>query len=133
MTFQRPNKVWFVHEGSRNPDYPDIPGTYLPFDSTILDRAWNSARNYATLSDREFKDMMIQDMIEAQRQERDRRRALLHDEWEQREKDFQPYAQKMIDRISDTEMSEYLRSAGQRPRETKPMVYVNGDYPRGDK
>lgn len=122
ITFPRPNKVWFVHEGNRNPDYPDIPGTYLPFDSSIVDRAWQSTRNYSTMSDREFKRAMVRDMIGTPFEEREARRAALQDDWEQRDKDFHPYANKLIDRVSDVEIEEFMASVGKRDRVRKPWV-----------
>lgn len=130
--FKRPNKVWFVHEGARNRDYPDIPGTYLPFDTGLLHRARASVANLPTLSDKEFKEVLFKEMVEEVQAERDKTKAALMDDLEQRNKEFMPYAQKLLDRISDVEREEYLRSVGKRERSTKPMIHVNGDYPRGE-
>lgn len=132
ISFPRPNKIWFVHEGNRNRDYPDIPGTYLPFDSSIVHRARASVADLPSLSDREVRERLKQEMVLDVVEERSKRKAALQDDWEQREKDFAPYAQKLIDQISDSEMDQWMASIGQRPHQKKQMVHLTGDYPRGE-
>lgn len=121
--FKRPNKIWFVHEGVRNRDYPDIPGTYLPFDTGLLHRARESVANLPQMSAKEAKQFLMQEMVYGPAEEREKRRKALEDDLAQREKDFGPYAQKMIERISDVEIKEHQRSVGKRDRVRKPMVY----------
>jgi hypothetical protein len=129
LTFERPNRIWFIHEGDRNRDYPDIPGTFLPFDDTIVHRARESAR-YMRMSEKEFRERMMQELMEEPTEERRRRRQALYDDMEARDKDFHSYADKVFEQISDVERSEYLRSRGKRDRVTKPMVFQGADYPR---
>jgi glutamate--cysteine ligase len=62
LTFERPNRIWFIHEGDRNRDYPDIPGTFLPFDDTIVHRAKESARDMK-MSEREYRAAMEKELI----------------------------------------------------------------------
>jgi hypothetical protein len=132
VSFKRPNKVWFVHEGVRNKDFPDIPGTYLPFDFGLAHRARESVGNLPSLSEQEFRRVMMREMVDGVLEERERRRAELADDFEERRKEFAPYAQKLIDRVSDVEIDEWMGSIGRRGRTKKPMVLLNGDYPRGE-
>jgi hypothetical protein len=132
VSFKRPNKVWFVHEGVRNKDFQDVPGTYLPFDFGLAHRARESVGNLPSLSEQEFRRVMMREMVDGVLEERERRRAELADDFEERRKEFAPYAQKLIDRVSDVEIDEWMGSIGRRGRAKKPMVLLNGDYPRGE-
>jgi len=107
LKFERPNRIWFIHEGDRNRDYPDIPGTFLPFDDTIVHRAKESAR-YMQMSEKEFREQMEKELIEGPREERRRRREALDADLAARDKDFHSYADKVLDSISDVERKEYL-------------------------
>lgn len=129
LTFERPNRIWFIHEGDRNRDYPDIPGTFLPFDDTIVHRARESAR-YMQMSVKDFREQMVKELIEEPTEERRKRREALDADLAAREKDFHAYADKVLDQISDVEREEYLRSVGKRDRATKPMIFHGADYPR---
>jgi hypothetical protein len=129
LTFERPNRIWFIHEGDRNRDYPDIPGTFLPFDDTIVHRAKESAR-YMKMSEREYRAAMEKELITDVHDERARRRESLMDDLDARDKDFHSYADKVLEQISDVERAEYLGSVGKRSRATKPMVFHGADYPR---
>lgn len=129
LTFEKPNRIWFIHEGDRNRDYPDIPGTYLPFNDTIVHRARESAR-YLKLSDKEYREQMEKELINDVMKEREARKALSADEREQRDKDFHKYADKLLETISDVEMAEYQRGVGKRGRQKKTMVFHGADYPR---
>lgn len=129
LTFERPNRIWFIHEGDRNRDYPDIPGTFLPFDDTIVHRARESAR-YMKMSEKDFKERMLEELIEAPTLERARRRAAMEDDLAQRDKDFHSYADKLLEQVSDVERNEYLKSVGNRGRGSKPTIFHGTDYPR---
>lgn len=129
LHFEKPNRIWFIHEGERNRDYPDIPGTYLPFDDSIVHRARESVR-YMQLSDKEFRAAMEKELITDVAEARERKKALHADERAQRDHDFHMYADKLMETVSDVEIEEYRRSVGRRDRATKPMVYYGADYPR---
>ena len=123
LSFERPNRIWFVHDGSPNPEYPDLPGSFLPFDGSILDRAKKSAIGFR-MTEREFVESMKEEFIERKRVEKERARKALEADLQDREKDFQGYAQKQWERISEVEASEFQRSVGRRGRSKKPMVVV---------
>lgn len=123
LTFERPNRIWFVHEGGPNPQYPDLPGSYLPFDGSILDRAKKSAIGFR-MSEKEFVEHMKLEMIEKAREESNRRRAALEADLDARERDFEAYADKQFERISEVEAAEFQRSAGERDRPTRPTIVV---------
>lgn len=106
LTFERPNRIWFIHEGSTNPRYPDLPGTFLPFDGSILDRAKKSAIGFR-MTEKEFVEAMREEFIEKERRARDLRRQQLADDMEARHRDFEAYAKKQMERISDVEAKEY--------------------------
>lgn len=123
LTFERPNRIWFVHEGAPHPQYPDLPGSYLPFDGSILDRAKKSAIGFR-MSEKEFVEYMRQEFIEKAREEKDRRRAALEDDLEARRRDFEAYADKQFERISEVEAAEFQRSAGKREVPARPTIVV---------
>jgi hypothetical protein len=129
LTFEKPNRIWFIHEGDRDRDYPDIPGTFLPFNDSIVHRARESCR-YLKLSEKEYREQMEKDLILDVKEVWDRRKAAGLAEREARDKDFQKYAQKLLDSISDVEMAEYQRGVGKRSRRKKAMVFHGADYPR---
>jgi hypothetical protein len=129
LTFERPNRIWFIHEGDRNRDYPDIPGTFLPFNDGLVHRAWESAR-YMKMSEKEFREAMEQELIRDVEVARARKRALHDADMEARDKDFHGYADKLLETISDVERNEYIRASGKRGKTKKPMVFHGADYPR---
>jgi hypothetical protein len=123
LTFERPNRIWFVHEGAPNQQYPDLPGSYLPFDGSILDRAKKSAIGFK-MSEKEFIEHMKAEFIEKAREEKERRRTELENDLEAREKDFAAYADKQFERISEVEASEFQRAAGLRDKRARPTIVV---------
>jgi len=129
LTFEKPNRIWFIHEGDRDKDYPDIPGTFLPFNDTIVHRARESCQ-YMQLSDKEFREQMKKDLLTSVEEDRDRRRAASASEREARDKDFHKYADKLLATISDVDIARYQRSVGTQGRQKKSMVFHGADYPR---
>lgn len=123
LTFERPNRIWFVHEGGPSPQSPALPGSFLPFDGSILDRARRSAIGFR-MTEKEFVEEMRRELIDRRREEEDRSRKALEEDMEARDKDFQAYADKQWEKISEVEASEFLRSAGERKRQPKPTVVV---------
>lgn len=110
ITFDRPNSIWFVHEGERNTDkYVDLPGSYLPFDGSIVDRARKSAIGF-NMTEKEFIEYMREVYIFGPMREHEKRRAQLLEEMDYRAKDLERYAMKQVERISDVELGEFLRS-----------------------
>jgi len=129
LTFGKPNRIWFIHEGDRNRDYPDIPGTFLPFDDTIVHRARESAR-YMQMTEKEFREQMQKELIDDVQTERERKKAASASEREARDRDFHGFADKLMESVSDVEIAEYQRSVGKRGRQKKAMVFHGADYPR---
>lgn len=123
LYFKKPNNIWFIHDGAPN-KRPELPGNYLPFDDTILDRAWESAIGMR-MSDEEYtaylKKKFVTDKLEA----RDRRREAYAKDLLERREHIRPYAQRMYDAISDV---EWKQIQGQRenpqPYQAKPTVVL---------
>lgn len=113
-TFPRPNRIWFIHMGEMpQHDYLDLPGDYLPFDGTLVQKAEEMAEGF-TQTEKEFKDQLRDELI-AQAINRKARRMLdFADDMDQRNKDWHSYSAPRFDRISDVEIGEYVRSRGQR-------------------
>jgi len=128
LTFEKPNRIWFIHEGDRNQDYPDIPGTFLPFNDSIVHRARESAR-YMQLSAEEFKKAMVAELVDGPLQERETRKRDHDADMEARHADFERYARSRWDQLSDVEIAEFQRTRGQRGREKKTMVFHGQGLP----
>lgn len=111
LRFRRPNLFWFLHEGeNRDPRYRDLPGSYLPFDDTIVDRAWRSWAGGQNMTDKEYRELLRRDLLEpAERREKKKEKA--EEErvrvWDE---DVGPYVQRQLDQVSDVEREEYERS-----------------------
>lgn len=123
LTFERPNQLWFVHDGAKNEEFPSLPGNYLGFDDSIVERAKDSALGF-TMTEKEFVEFMVEKHINTPRRAQELRKAQIHDEMSYRDRDLKAYAKKQLDKISDVEMEEFLRSAGNRERERKPTIVV---------
>lgn len=110
LKFGRPNLFWFLHDGVNTSKYRDLPGNYLPFDGSIVDRAWQSWAGGQNLTDRQYKDLLRADLLapaqkrgqEAEKKAADRQKA-----WDD---DVGPYVQGQLDSVSDVEREEYLGS-----------------------
>jgi hypothetical protein len=109
LHFEKPNAIWFVHEGRRDPKSAALPGSYLGFDDTILDRARESSigRN---MTDKEFSEYMYERYWLKPLEKKRARLAAIRDDLEARQRDFEAYARKQIEKISDVEISEYLKA-----------------------
>jgi hypothetical protein len=125
LKFEKPNAIWFIHEGPQeSKQFVDLPGAYLPFDHTILDRALASAVGWR-MSDKEYADHLRYELIEKPQEEQAKRREKMAEDLEYRQRDFERYAKKIMDSISDVEMKEYLATVGKRGRTRKPMVVLS--------
>jgi len=114
VTFKKPNRVWFIHEGPRPTEkYVDLPGDYLPFDHSIYAKAVEMAEGFK-MSLKEYKKELFDQFVHAADRAKTKRRLAIADDMEQRSKDWHKYADKIIERISDVEIDEYNRSIGQR-------------------
>lgn len=114
LTFKRPNTIWFVHDGLRRDEkYKDLPGSYLPFDGSIVDRAKKCAVGF-NMTEKEFIEFMLNEHVEKPRLERERRKKFIDEELAARQRDFEKYARKQVANISDVELDEYMRSVGLR-------------------
>lgn len=124
LTFDRPNDLAFVHEDElEDGQSRDLPGPYLPFDNTILRKAADLAIGYS-MSEKEYKEFLNASVVEASFEDYLRRNQEREDDLEARDREFQPWAAKQIERISDVEAGEFARSAGRREHERKPFVIV---------
>jgi len=125
LTFERPNRIWFIHEGSTHPEHPDLPGTFLPFDGSILDRAKKSAIGFR-MTEKEFIQSMKEEFIEREREAKALRRKQLDEDMEYRHRDFEAYATKQVANISEVEAREYVeaRNRGQLTPEPKVSIVV---------
>ncbi len=125
LTFERPNRIWFIHEGSTHPKHPDLPGTFLPFDGSILDRAKKSAVGFRQ-TEKEFIQSMKEEFIEKERLAKELRKKQLDEDMEYRHRDFEAYAAKQVANISEVEAKEYVeaRNRGQLVPEPKVSIVV---------
>ncbi len=114
LTFKRPNRVWFIHEGPHPQDkYLDLPGDYRPFDHSILETAVEMAEGFK-MTEKEYKKHLFDRFVESADRAKQKRQAAIDDDMAQRAKDWHKYADPIIERISDVEIEEYNRSIGQR-------------------
>jgi hypothetical protein len=124
LTFERPNDLAFVHEDVLEEGQSrDLPGPYLPFDGTIVRKAVDLAIGYS-MSEKEYKEFLNATIVEASFRDYLRRMQGVEDDMEARDREFQPWAARQVERISDVEMGQYMRSAGRRERPRKPFVVV---------
>lgn len=123
LTFEKPNKIWFIHTGSDNPLSRDLPGTFLGFDDTILDRVKRSALGFQ-MTDAEYQAHLKEELIEGPRKRLEKKQKALDEEMSYAQADLERYAAKQLERVSDVEIMEYTRSAGKRKKDPKPMVVV---------
>lgn len=125
LSFEKPNYIWFVHEGAKLNDgkYKDLPGNFLGFDDSILRRAKDEAVGF-NMTEREFIEFMRETYIEKPRLERERRLKALEEDMAARDADFEKYARGQMDKISDVEIKEFQQSVGKRGREKKPTIIV---------
>lgn len=123
LTFEKPNLLWFIHMGADNPQSSALPGTYLGFDDTLLDRVKRSAVGFQ-MSDVEYERFLRETYVTGPIEERERRREKFAKELEYAQQELERYATKVSERISDVEVAEYQRSIGNRKREPKPMVTI---------
>lgn len=111
LKFERPNLFWFLHEGANlNPKYRDLPGSYLPFDDSIVDRAWRSWAGNQNMSDKEYKDLVMRDLLAPAERKKKKAEALAEQKQYAWDNDIGPYVQKQLDQVSDVEREEYERS-----------------------
>lgn len=123
LTFERPNRIWFIHEGSTNPEHPDLPGTFLPFDGSILDRAKKSAIGFR-MTEREFVAMMKEEFIEKERKAKALRKQQLDDDMAYRQRDFEAYARKQLNNVSEVEAKEYVDARDRGLLKPEPKVSI---------
>ena len=108
--YDRPTMIWFIHEGARPKEkYVDLPGEYLPFDDALLERVKENSVGFR-MSDEEYKIYLKKELIENVREGQQRRSKMIADDMEARNRDFDAYAQKIFDSLSDVEIAELLAS-----------------------
>jgi hypothetical protein len=124
LMFDQPNDLAFVHEDELEEGQSrDMPGPYLPFDNTILRKAADLAIGYS-MSEKEYREFLDQAIVQDDFEAYLGRIQDMENDLEARDREFQPWAQKQTERISDVERQEFARSVGRRERERKPFVIV---------
>lgn len=119
ITFERPNAIWFIHQGDSPSDQNvDLPGDYLPFDMGMVMKAWDSWAGAANQTEEEFKAELREEIYERPLREAEARREARAEEWEARSRDFAKYAKKVIDSISDSEIEAFQQHWRRRAAET---------------
>lgn len=118
----RPNNIWFIHDGARDEKNQELPGNYLPFDDTILDRAEKSAIGMR-MSDKEYREFLVKTWVTDKLEARAKRREAWAKDMEERRKHLEPYARKMYDAISDVEWDE-IEGRQTNPTPYQPKLYI---------
>lgn len=112
----RPNYIevnW--HNRHDRPLGRDLPGTYLPFNWELYHCL--RATYYDSLSPAD-----VRASLDAHERRHQRRRQQLEDEAAYRSRDFERYAQKKMDQVSELEWKEHL--LGDNPAPTRPTFVV---------
>lgn len=108
LKFERPNSIWFIHEGARPKErYVDLPGEYLPFDEQLLHRVQEASQGFR-MTDKEYKEHLRQELLGNVLKGMQRRRAAVLADKEARDRAFHSYAQPIFDSLSDVEVAEFL-------------------------
>lgn len=124
LTFGRPNDLCFVHEDTLEEGQShDMPGPYLPFDGTLLRKVVELTVGYA-MTEKEYRELLNQEWIDKRFEAFSGRMQAIQDDMDARDRDFLPYAAKQLEKVSDVEMGEYMRSAGRRERPRKASIVV---------
>ena len=114
LTFEKPNAIWFIHQGPMglHKKYKDLPGAYLPFDSTILEKVHDTARGFR-MSEAEYrahlKEVLINKPI------RDEMNRVLHIKRERAyaRRDALRYIDRQYEKVSEKEALDHYRGRGQ--------------------
>lgn len=128
LTFEKPNSIWFAHTGNDSPISRDLPGNYLGFNDTILDRARRSAVGF-NMTDKEYTEHLIDEIIGARLRRLQAVHKTFEEEEEYAERELERYWQKIKSNVSDVELEEYVKSAGHRERVKKPTVFLGSGLP----
>jgi hypothetical protein len=109
LTFEKPNRIWFIHqEGDPTEKYVDLPGDYLPFDGTILDKAERESAGFQ-MTEKEYIEFLREEMLHRPRREKEQRKKFNAEEKAYMDKEWERTSRPIIDSISDVEIGEYLR------------------------
>ncbi len=125
ITFGRPNDLAFLHEDELEEGQSrDLPGPYLPFDNSIVWKAAEYALGFS-MTEKEYREFLNESIVEEDfRQFLVARERARDDDMDARDREFQPYAQKQVDNISDVERGEFLRGIGQREQKRRSSIIV---------
>lgn len=99
LYFRKPTSLWFIHEGNVDPEHRDLPGSYLPFDDTLVDRVKRTS-DALKMSDKEYKAHLRQILLVDKEEKRMRRKAALATERAEMDADFEDYARRQFDQMS---------------------------------
>ncbi|NIN66111.1 MAG: hypothetical protein GTO63_15735 [Anaerolineae bacterium] len=110
LTFERPNAIWFIHQGdSPRDEYLDLPGAYLPFDGGLVKKAWDSWAGADNKTEKEWKEELKEEMINRPYREYVKQKEARAAEMAERNRDFAQYARRVIEKVSDSEIEAYQR------------------------
>jgi hypothetical protein len=123
ITFERPNDIWFIHQGPMglHAKYKDLPGDYLPFDHNLLDKVIDMSSGFRMTEDEYRKHLykqMVTDVVAAEMMrvfQLRRERALAR-------REVLRYVDKQYDKLSDNEVEDFYSGRGIRESEKKLMV-----------
>lgn len=99
LYFGKPTALWFIHEGNVDPEHRDLPGSYLPFDDTLVDRVKRTA-DALKMSDKEYKEHLRKILITDKVENHLKRREAMAMDRAERDADFAVYARKQFDQMS---------------------------------
>ena len=125
LTFEKPNDIWFIHQGQMglHERFKDLPGDYLPFDYDLARKVESMAAGFK-MSDKEYREHLENLLIKDPIRREMLRVGAVRDHRAYKNRDLHQYVDKQYDRVSDVEAKEYYRGRGFRQREKKPMVVV---------
>lgn len=120
VKFERPNLIWFIHEGpSTHDENSSIPGAYLPFDESILLKARRSSVGF-TMTDKEYKEHLRKELLENPREMEMARRKAHNDDLEARRLDIAPYVKRQLwkeEQMSERDIEEvFFNNVGPTPK-----------------
>lgn len=97
--FAKPTALWFIHEGSVDPEHRDLPGSYLPFDDTLVDRVKRTSAALK-MSDKEYKAHLRQILLVDREENLLKRKVAMATERAEQDADFEDYARRQFDQMS---------------------------------
>lgn len=125
LSFERPNDIWFIHQGpmGMHPKYKDLPGDYLPFDYDLARKVESYSEGFK-MTEAEYRAHLEKQMIVDPIKREMLRVGQIRDQKAYKNRDLHRYVDKLYDQVSDVEAEQHYRSRGRVKREKKPFVVV---------